>query len=139
MKVWESPFIPSHLTFKKVSNFTQFHTINQIYLFLQSICVGKQELGLVSDPSSKGHEIPPSSSIYTTLRASFRLWVLLRLGFAIATTSGTSFVFNDQTKTSQNPTFINKASLLYSQYPDCSLSFLLVLRFHEGNRPSWSG
>ena len=34
MKVWESPFIPSHLTFKKVSNFTQFHTINQIYLFI---------------------------------------------------------------------------------------------------------
>ena len=37
MKVWESPFIPSHLTFKKVSNFTQFYTINQtinqIYLF----------------------------------------------------------------------------------------------------------
>ena len=38
MKVWESPFIPSHLTFKKVLNFTQFHsinqTINQIYLFI---------------------------------------------------------------------------------------------------------
>ena len=38
MKVWESPFIPSHLTFKKVSNFTQFHTINQtinqIYVFI---------------------------------------------------------------------------------------------------------
>ena len=28
MKVWGSPFIPSHLTFKKVSNFTQFHAIN---------------------------------------------------------------------------------------------------------------
>ena len=28
--------------------------------FLESVCVGKQELGLVSDPSSKGHEIPPS-------------------------------------------------------------------------------
>ena len=48
-------------------------------LFLESVCVGKQELGLVSDPSSKGHEIPPSSSIYTALRASFRLWVLFRL------------------------------------------------------------
>ena len=38
MKVWESPFIPSHLTFKKVSNFTQFHsinqTVNQIYIFI---------------------------------------------------------------------------------------------------------
>ena len=45
-------------------------------LFLESVCVGKQELGLVSDPSSKGHDIPPSSSIYTALRASFRLWVL---------------------------------------------------------------
>src|SRR3954465_10968550 len=29
--------------------------------------------------------------------------------FAIAATSRTSFVFNDQTKASQNPTFINKA------------------------------
>ena len=28
-------------------------------LFLESVYVGKQELGLVSDPSSKGHEIPP--------------------------------------------------------------------------------
>ena len=28
MNVWEGPFIPSHLTFKKVSNFTQFHAIN---------------------------------------------------------------------------------------------------------------
>jgi hypothetical protein len=48
-------------------------------LFLESVCVGKQELGLVSDPSTKGHEIPPLSSIYTALRASFRLWVLFRL------------------------------------------------------------
>ena len=29
-------------------------------LFLESIYVGKQEIGLVSDPSSKGHEIPPT-------------------------------------------------------------------------------
>ena len=28
-------------------------------LFLESVCVVKEELGLVSDPSSKGHEIPP--------------------------------------------------------------------------------
>src|SRR4051812_15007937 len=48
-------------------------------LFLESVCVGKQELGLVSAPSLKGHEIPSSSSIYTTLRAAFRLWVLFRL------------------------------------------------------------
>ena len=41
--------------------------------------MGKQEIGLISDPSTKGHEIPPSSSIYTSLRASFRLWVLFRL------------------------------------------------------------
>ncbi len=51
-------------------------------LFLESVCVGKQELGLVWDPSSKGHEMPPpSSSIYTALRASFRLWVLFRLPY----------------------------------------------------------
>ena len=48
-------------------------------LFLESVCVGKQEIGLVSDPFPKGHEIPPSSSIYTALRASFRLLVLFRL------------------------------------------------------------
>ena len=78
--------------------------ILEYMLFLESVCVGKQEIGLVPDPSSKGHEIPPSSSIYTTLRASFRRWVLFRLMFAIATTSCTSFVFNDQTKASQNPT-----------------------------------
>ena len=48
-------------------------------LFLESVCVGKQELGLVSDPSTKGHEIPPLSSIYRALRASFRLRVLFRL------------------------------------------------------------
>ena len=107
--------------------------------FLEFVCVGKQELGLVSDPSSKGQEIPPLSSIYTALRASFRLWVLFRLKFAIAATSRTSLVFNDQTKVSQNPTLINKAFLLYSQYPDCNLSFLLVLHLLAGNRPSWSG
>ena len=73
-------------------------------LFLESVCVGKQELGLVSDPSTKGHEILPLSLIYTALKASFRLRVLFRLKFAIAATSRTSFVFNDQTKTSQNPT-----------------------------------
>ena len=48
-------------------------------LFLESVCVGKQEIGLVSDPSLKGHEIPSSSSIYIALRASFTLWVLFRL------------------------------------------------------------
>ena len=37
-------------------------------LFLESVCVGKQEIGLVSDPFPKGHKIPHSSSIYTALR-----------------------------------------------------------------------
>ena len=113
--------------------------IHKYRLFLESVCVGKQEIGLISDPSTKGHEIPPSSSIYTALRAPFRLWVLFRLKFTIAATSRTSFVFNDQKKPSQNPTLINKAFILYSQYPDCNLSFLLVLRLLAGNRPSWSG
>ena len=113
--------------------------IHKYRLFLESICVGKQEIGLISDPSTKGHEIPLSSSIYTALRAPFRLWVLFRLKFTIVATSRTSFVFNDQTKASQNPTLINKTFLLYSQYPDCNLSFLLVLRLLAGNRPSWSG
>ena len=84
--------------------------IHKYRLFLESVCVGKQEIGLISDPSTKNHEIPPSSSIYTALRASFRLWVLFRLKFAIAATSRTSFVFNDQTKASQNPTLIYKLS-----------------------------
>ena len=78
--------------------------LHKYRLFLESVCVGKQEIGLISDPSTKGHEIPPSSSIYTALRASFRLWILCRLKFATAATSHTSFVFNDETKTSQNPT-----------------------------------
>ena len=113
--------------------------IHKYRLFLESICVGKQEIGLISDPSTKGHKIPSSSSIYTALRASFRLWILFILKFAIAATLRTSFVFNDQTKASQNPTLINKAFILYSQYPDCNFSFLLVLRLLAGNRPSWSG
>ena len=37
-----------------------FLEILKYRLFLESVCVGKQELGLVSDPSTKGHEIPPS-------------------------------------------------------------------------------
>ena len=36
--------------------------IHKYRLFLESVCVGKQEIGLVSDPSSKGHEIPPTPS-----------------------------------------------------------------------------
>ena len=102
--------------------------IHKYRLFLESVCVGKQEIGLISDPSTKGHEIPPSSSIYTALRASFRLWVLFRLKVRHSCNLRTSFVFNDQTKASQNPTFINKAFLLYSQYLDCNFNFLLVLR-----------
>ena len=54
--------------------------------------------------------------------------------FAIVATSRTSFVFNDQTKASQNPTFINKAFLFYSQYLDCNLSFLLVLCLLAGKQ-----
>ena len=33
--------------------------IHKYRLFLESVCVGKQEIGLVSDPFPKGHEIPP--------------------------------------------------------------------------------
>ena len=36
-------------------------------LFVESVCVGKQELGLVSDPSSKGPEIPPRPPYIQTL------------------------------------------------------------------------
>ena len=108
-------------------------------LFLESVCVGKQELGLVSDPSSKGHEIPPSSSIYIALRVPFRLWVLFRLKVRHSCNFAYFVCVQRQTKTSQNPTLINKAFILYSQYPDCNLSFLLVLRLLAGNRPSWSG
>src|SRR3954464_6788530 len=52
--------------------------ILQYRLFLESVCVGKQELGWVSDPSSKGHEIPPPLFPHIYSRASFRLWVLFR-------------------------------------------------------------
>src|SRR4051812_13900796 len=74
-----------------------------------------------------------------SIRASLDFGFCLDQKFAIAATSRTSFVFNDQTKASQNPTFINKAFLFYSQYPDCNLSFLLVLHLPAGNRPSWLG
>ena len=108
-------------------------------LFLESVCVGKQELGLVSDPSSKGHEIPPSSSIYTALRASFRLRVL----FILKVCHSCNFVYfvcvQRPDKGVTEPHLINKAFILYSQYPDCNLSFLLVLCLPAGNRPSWSG
>ena len=33
-------------------------------LFLESVCVGKQELGLVSDPSSKAMKFPLSPYIH---------------------------------------------------------------------------
>ena len=32
--------------------------IHKYRLFLESVCVGKQEIGLISDPSTKGHKIP---------------------------------------------------------------------------------
>ena len=108
-------------------------------LFLESVCVGKQELGLVSDPTLKGHEIPPLPPYIDPLGRRLDFGFCLDQKFAIAATSRTSFVSNDQTKTSQNPTLINKAFILYSQYPNCNLSFLLVLHLLTGNRPSWSG
>src|SRR3990170_7156831 len=92
--------------------------IHKYRLFLESVCVGKQEIGLVSDPSSKGHEIPPSSSIYTALRASFRLWVLFRLKVHHSCNFAYFVCVQRQTKMSQNPTLINKDFILYSQYPD---------------------
>ena len=92
----------------------------------------RDRVGFGPLPQGPRNSPPPTSSIYTALRAPFRLWVLFRLKFAIAATSRTSFVLNDQTKTSQNPTLINKAFILYSQYPDCDLSFLLVLRLLAG-------
>ena len=108
-------------------------------LFLESVCVGKQELGLVSDPSSKGHESPPLPPYIQPLGRRLDFGFCLDQKFIIAATSCTSFVFNDQTKMSQNPILINKAFILYSQYPDCNLNFLLVLCLLAGNRPSWSG
>ena len=68
--------MPRHLIFGPDTY--NFEILNY-RLFLESVCVGKQELGLVSEPSTNGHEIPPLSSIYTALKASFRLWVLFRL------------------------------------------------------------
>ena len=82
---------------------------------------------------------PPLPPYIQPLGHRLDFGVLFRLKVRIAATLHTSFVFNDQTKASQIPTVINKAFILYSQYPDCNLSFLLVLRLLEGNRPSWSG
>ena len=59
--------------------------------------------------------------------------------FYVLKANDIQFKFNDQTKASQNLTLINKAFILYSQYLDCNLSFLLVLCLLVGNRPSWSG
>ena len=67
MKVWESPFIPSHLTFKKFE-FTHFQSINQtihpIYLFIITFqnlefwdvtCViGHTEITLCANPNHIG-------------------------------------------------------------------------------------
>ena len=108
-------------------------------LFLESVCVGKQELGLASDPSTNGHEIPPLSFIYTALRASFRLWVLFRLKVRHSCNFAYFVCVQRPDKGVREPTLINKAFILYSHYPDCNLSFLLVLPLLAGNRPSWSG
>src|SRR3954470_1315381 len=108
-------------------------------LFLESVCVGKQELGLVSDPTIRGHEIPSSSAIYTALRASFRLWVLFRSKVRHSCNFASFVCVKRPAQGVTEPTFDNKAFLFYSQYPDCNLSFLLVLRLLAGNKPSWSG
>ena len=113
--------------------------IHKYRLFLESVCVGKQELGLVSDPTSKDHEIPPSSSIYIALRASFSLWVLFTLKVHHSCNFAYFVCVQRPDKGVIEPPFINKVFLLYSQYPDCNLSFLLVLRLLARNRPSWSG
>ena len=94
-------------------------------------------------PLLQGPRPPPSSSKYTPLSVPLRLWVLFRLRFAIAATSRTSFVFNEQTKTSQNPTLINKAFIFYSQYPDSNLSFFVCSQEidphgHVDHAPAWS-
>src|SRR3954470_12430260 len=90
-------------------------------------------------PPSGATKFPPLPPYIQPLGRRLDFGFCLDQKFAIAATSRTSFVFNDQTKASQNPTFVNKAFLFYSQYPDCNLSFLLVLRLLAGNRPSWSG
>ena len=89
---------------------------------------------------AKGHKIPPpSSSIYTALRAPFRLWVFFRLKVRHSCNFAYFICVQRPDQDVTDPTLINKALLLYSQYPDCYLSFLLVLRLPAGNRPSWSG
>ena len=65
---------------------------------------GKQEIGLVSDPFPKGHEIPPVPPYIQPLGHRLDFWFCLDKKFAIAATSRTSFVFNDPAKASQNPT-----------------------------------
>ena len=113
--------------------------IHNYRLFLESVCVGKQEIGLISDPSTKGHEIPPSSSIYIALRASFRLWVLFRSKVLHSCNFAYFVCVQRPDQDVTKPTLINKTFISYSQYPDCNLSFLLVLCLLAGNRPSWSG
>ena len=101
--------------------------------------MGKQELGLVSDPSTKGHEIPPLFlHIYTTLRASFRPWVLFRLKVRHSCNFAYFVCVQRPDQDITEPHLINKAFLFYSQYPDCNFIFLLVLCLLAGNRPSWS-
>ena len=113
--------------------------IHKYRLFLESICVGKQEIGLIRTPPPRATKFPPLPPYIQPLGHRLDFGFCLDQKFTIAATSCTSFVFNDQTKASQNPTLINKAFILYSQYPDCNLSFLLVLHLAAGNTPSWSG
>lgn len=113
--------------------------ILQYRLFLESVCVGKPSYGWFRTPPPRGHEIPPYSPIYTALRASFRLWVLFRLKVRHSCNFAYFVCVQQPDQDVTEPHLINKAFLLYSQYPDCNLSFLLVLRLRAGNRPSWSG
>ena len=73
---------------------------------------------------------PRNSSIYTALRALFRLRDLFSQKLAIAT-SCTSFVSNDQTKTAYGSPPLSIPHI-YLQYSDCFIIFLLVLRLLAG-------
>src|SRR4051812_8770928 len=78
-------------------------------------------------PPSGDTKFPPPPPYIQPLGRRLDFGFCLDQKFAIAATSRTSFVFNDQTKASQNPTFINKAFLflfaisrLQSQFLACS-------------------
>ena len=106
--------------------------IHKYRLFLESVCGGKQEIGLVSDPFPKGHEISPSPSIYTAFRASFRLWVLFRS--KVRHSCNFAYFVCVQRPNQDRfriPTIINTSSI-FAKYSDCFIIFLLVLRLLAG-------